>query len=109
MMRESLAPNSKHAFIGWDGNNGLRYIIRTQTGGSNISLNGVKGVPSKLWLRLVRSGSTIFVFTSFDRLNWKRIAKSSLFMSPSCYVGLIVIGGGTNLSTGGFQDVVVKP
>jgi hypothetical protein len=30
-------------------------------------------------------------------------------MSPSCYVGLIVSGGGTNLSTGVFQDVVVKP
>lgn len=109
MIRESLAPNSKHAFIGWDGSSVLRYTMRTKTGGSASSGNFGAGTPSKLWLRLVRASTSIQVFTSGDGLNWKRINKSSLFMASSCYVGLVVSGGATNLSTGVFQNVTVKP
>lgn len=109
MIRESLAPNSKHAFIGWDGNSVLRSIIRTKTGGSASSGNLGAGTPSKLWLRLVRTSSSIQVFKSNDGLNWKRINKSSLFMASSCYVGLVASGGVTNLSSGVFQNVTVKP
>ena len=108
-IRESLAANAKHVFIGTDGSGSLHFIRRLKNGGStSISKVGF-GKPPNLWLRLVRGGSTISAFSSTNGSNWKRIGRVTISSGASSYIGLMVCGGGNNLSTGIFQNVAVKP
>jgi len=108
-IRESLAQNSKHVFIGTDGNGSLRFIRRSKNGSSTSLSNVGTGMPPNLWLRLVRSGSTVSAFSSVDGSGWKRIGRTTVSPSGSSYIGMMVCGGGDNLSTGVFEDVTVKP
>jgi hypothetical protein len=108
-IRESLATNAKHVFVGADGAGNIYLISRTKTGGAtSISKLGVGRTPD-LWLRLNRSGNSINVFTSSNGSTWSRAGKVNTMMDISNYIGLMTSGGETNLSTGVFQNVTVKP
>lgn len=108
-IRESLATNAKHVFVGADGAGNIYLISRTKTGGAtSISKLGVGRTPD-LWLRLNRSGNSINVFTSSNGSTWSRAGKVNTMMDISNYIGLMTSGGETNLSTGVFQNVNVKP
>jgi hypothetical protein len=109
MIRESLAPNSRHAFIGTDGSGSLRWVRRTRTGGSTSSSNAGIGMPPNLWLRLARTGDTITAYTSLSGSSWSRVSKITVPLGASSYMGLMVSGGAYTLSSGVFQNVTVKP
>jgi hypothetical protein len=109
MIRNSLAPNSKHVFIGADGNGSLRWVRRTKTGGSTSSSNAGIGMPPNLWLRLARTGDTIIAYTSLNGSSWNRVSKITVPLGTSSYIGLMVSGGADTLSAGIFQNVTVKP
>ncbi len=109
MIRDSLAENSKHVFIGVDGEGSLRWVRRTNTGGyTSLSTMG-SGLSQDLWLRLERSGNIISALASRDGSNWSRIGRTILYAGSSCHIGLALCGGSDDLSSAMFQDVVVNP
>ncbi|MES2980779.1 MAG: MBG domain-containing protein [Verrucomicrobiota bacterium] len=110
MIRDSLAPNSKQAFMGVTGFNDYRLIRRTSTGG-NINTSNKFGNGSIMWVRLIRSGTTITAYKSSDGTSWSSVGsiKNASF-APNCYIGLAVgSGSDTALSTWQFSNVTVTP
>jgi hypothetical protein len=108
-IRESLAPNSKHVFIGTDGSGFLLIVSRNKTGGStSLSKVGIGRTPN-LWLRLNRNGNNINIFTSLNGTSWTKVGKVNTLLGISSYIGLMVSGGENNLSTVVFENVTVKP
>jgi len=109
MIRESLSSDSKHTFIGVDGRGFVRWVRRTRTGG-NTSISSVASTnPVGVWLRLTRDGNTISAFTSRDGSDWTGVAKTSIDLGSSSYIGLMVASGGETPSTAVFDNVTVTP
>ncbi|MGH9346718.1 MAG: Ig-like domain-containing protein [Vicinamibacterales bacterium] len=88
MIRESLAATSRHAFALVTPGQGIAFHRRTSAGGST-SHTGRSGV-APVWLRLVRSGSTITASRSTNGTSWSTIGSASISMSSTVYVGLAV-------------------
>jgi len=108
-IRSAPSPNSKHLFVGTDGSGALQMIRRTKTGGSSTVSSVGHGLPPNLWLRLVRTGITVTIFSSSDGLNWKRAGRTMMALETSCYAGLWVSSGSSSVSTGVFHNVTLKP
>jgi hypothetical protein len=108
-IRESLGSSSKHVFIGTNGNGSLRFIRRTKSGTSASVSNVGVGMPPDLWLRLTRAGNTVSALSSVNGTTWQRIGKITISPGNSSYIGLMVCGGGNNLSSGIFQNITVRP
>jgi hypothetical protein len=110
MIRESLAPNSKHTFIGTDGRGYIRWIRRAKTGGSTSVTQGAVIQPLGVWLRLSRAGTTVSAFTSMNGTDWTRVGRVNVDLGTSCYIGLAVHSGSANkLSAAVFENIVVEP
>jgi regulation of enolase protein 1 (concanavalin A-like superfamily) len=88
MIRESLAANSKHAFMLVSGGAGLAFQARTATGGATAHLPGAAWV-APAWVRLERKGSTVTGSQSSDGLNWTTVGTYTLSMSTAS-IGLAV-------------------
>jgi hypothetical protein len=72
MVRESLTPGSRHAFIALTSGNGVAFQNRIVTGGysNNYSVAGFK---APYWLKLKVSGMTYTGYASPDGINWTQI------------------------------------
>lgn len=102
MIRESLAPDSKHAMVLVSPNLGVALRYRTNTAGTTAGVNGGAGVPP-VWLKLARSGNTFTAWRSADGLTWTQFATRTVAMGSSVYVGMAVTSaGGNTLSTAVF-------
>ena len=111
MIRDTLAANSKQAFMGMTSSNAYRWTRRTATGGNTSSNNSSTGTVPNTWVRLVRSGSTITAYKSSNGTSWTTVGSitNSTFGS-NCYVGLAVgSGSNTTLNTSQFSNVSVTP
>jgi hypothetical protein len=89
MIRESLSATSRHAFALVTPGKGVGYHRRTAAGGGTTGTN-VASIVAPVWLRLVRSGSTITASRSTNGTSWTTIASSTISMSSTVYVGLAV-------------------
>lgn len=106
MIRESLASNSKHAFMLITPSNGISFQSRTATGGSSsITAGGSVAVP--YWLKVVRSGSTFTGYKSTDGISWTQVgSNTTISMGTSVYVGLAVTShNNSTLCTSTFSSV----
>ena len=110
MIRESLAPNSKHTFIGTDGRGYVRWIRRTKASG-NTSISSVAvSTPLGLWLRLTREGTTVTSFTSNNGVDWTRVGRVNVDLGTTCYIGLSAHSGSDDkLSAAVFENITVTP
>jgi hypothetical protein len=109
MIRETLAANSKHAFMLVSPGNGTALQYRTSTGGAS-SNNNTGGVAAPYWVKLVRSGNTIFAYRSADGVTWNAQGSPlTIAMNRQVYIGLAVLGSGgdDDLNTTTFTDVSV--
>lgn len=110
MIRETLAPGSKYAFMGISPDGTFRAQRRTVTSGSTASGTSGKGILPNTWLRLVRSGNAFYSYKSTNGVSWTRINTRTNVMASNIYVGLAVASGSTNvLSTSTFTNVIVVP
>ncbi len=109
MIRDSLAPKSSHAFLGVNGGGDFRWIFRTKAGKPSKLRETGKGSPPATWLKLVREGDKITAFRSRDGDDWTRVGSATVDLGKTCYIGLIVSGGGNKPSTACFRDVRIKP
>jgi hypothetical protein len=81
--------------------------IRASTGATTTYLGGGPQA-SPGWLKIVRSGSRVYVYDSPDGVTWTAHG-SVTFPTGSAYIGLVVCSHDTaNVSTATFDNVVVQ-
>jgi regulation of enolase protein 1 (concanavalin A-like superfamily) len=109
MMRESLTPGSRQAFMLVSPGKGLAFQRRTDTDGISTSTSaGASAAP--YYVKLTRTGSTIAASISPDGTNWTLAGSDTIAMAPTIYVGLAVSShvAGT-LATATFTGTSVTP
>ena len=101
MIRETVAPNSRHAMMALTAQRGLAFQRRLTTGGGSFHTGGALVAPP-YWVKLVRSGSTFSGFASPDGNIWTLVGSETIAMPAAVLVGLPVTAhrrGTLNTST----------
>lgn len=98
MIRNSLDANAVHASIFVTPSNGVSFQRRLAAGGSSYSTTQ-GGVVAACWLRLVRSGNTIFGYRSADGSAWTLVGSVSITMGQTVHVGLAVTSHNNSVLT----------
>ena len=110
MIRDSLATNSRHVFMGMTGEGGYRWVRRTGLNGNTSTSTSGTGTPPDAWLRLARSGNTITAYKSSDGVAWVTVGSLTADFPPTCYFGLAIASGSTDVeNTVVFNYVSVTP
>jgi sulfur relay (sulfurtransferase) complex TusBCD TusD component (DsrE family) len=110
MIRETLAPGSRYAFMGISPGGTFRSQSRSGTSGSTASTVSSAGVPPNVWGRLVRAGNSLYSYQSTTGTNWTLVTSNSITMATNIYFGLAVASGNTNtLNTSTFTNLTVVP
>jgi len=110
MIRDTLASNSRHVFMGLTGDGAFRWVRRTGTNGNTSSSPSGAGIPPNTWVRLVRSGSIITAYKSTDGLSWVTVGSLTADFPATCYFGLAVSSGSEEtLNTSQFSNVQISP
>jgi hypothetical protein len=110
MIRDTLASNSRHVFMGMAGDNDYRWVRRTSMNGNTSTTNSSTGSVPDTWVRLTRVGNTITAYKSSNGTTWTQVGSLSASFPANCYVGLVVASGTSNdLNTSQFSNVSVTP
>ncbi len=107
MIRESVAPGSRHAMMVLTPLRGLAFQRRPTTGGGSLHTGGAL-VAAPYWVKLVRSGSSFSGYSSPDGNVWTLVGSDTIPLPASVLVGLPVTAhkrGTLNTST--FDNVWV--
>lgn len=89
MIRESLAADAAHGFMGVTPAGPLEFIRRHTTGHESEST--VRTESSALdWVRLVRQGPTMTAYTSTDGMHWHEFDSTELTLGAEVMVGIAV-------------------
>jgi fibronectin type 3 domain-containing protein len=108
MIRESLAPNSNHAFMLLSSDNGVRLIYRDPAAPNSVDINPNTGSVSSYWVRLVRTGGSVTGFESADGVTWVQVGGPVPIATGTVYVGLAVTSHNAGaLTTGTFDHVLI--
>jgi uncharacterized repeat protein (TIGR03806 family) len=109
MFRETLAGDSKHAFMLISFANGSAFQRRPETGGTSSNTGG-PAVSTPYWVRLVRSGDSFTGLVSSNGINWTQVGSTTISMAPTVHVGLAVTAHNNSvLNTSTFDNVLVVP
>jgi hypothetical protein len=110
MIRDTLATNSRHVFMGMTGDGGYRWVRRTGFNGNTSTSSSGSGARPDAWLRLARTGNTITAFKSADGVAWTTVGSLTAEFPPTCYFGLAIASGSTDVeNTAVFNYVSVTP
>ncbi|BCX49356.1 Ig-like domain-containing protein [Haloferula helveola] len=110
MVRDTLGSNSRHVFLGTNGNGDFRWVRRTSPSARTATSTSGSGTPGNTWLRLARSGGRISAYKSDDGSNWIRLGSLGAVLPSTCYFGLAVASGSDAvLNTSSFDNVSVTP
>jgi regulation of enolase protein 1 (concanavalin A-like superfamily) len=112
MIREATTTGSTFAGV-WrrgSGNNNMRAVRRTSTGGSITSTSSSSQTPPNCWVRITRTGSSFAMQRSSNGTSWTTINTSTITMATDITVGILVTSGSnTVLDTDVFDNVTVVP
>jgi hypothetical protein len=110
MIRDTLAANSRHVFLGVAEGGGFRWVRRTGFNGNTSTNSSGSAVFPDAWLRLVRSGSVITAYKSEDGEAWVQIGSLTADFPETCYFGLAVASGSQSLlNEAHFSNVSIDP
>lgn len=110
MIRESLTSGSRYAFMGISPDGTFRWHRRTSTSGNTSSTTSTVGALPNVWVRLVRTGNSIYGYSSVDGVTWTKVSSRNISMAANIYVGLAVASGNsTTLNTSSFSSAAVIP
>lgn len=110
MIRETLTPGSEYAFMGVAPDLKFRWQRRSSTAGTTSTTVSTAAPLPDVWVRVVRSGSTLTGYKSTDGANWTLVNSRNISMAANIYVGFAVASGSTNfLSTVTFANGSVVP
>jgi regulation of enolase protein 1 (concanavalin A-like superfamily)/phosphatidylserine/phosphatidylglycerophosphate/cardiolipin synthase-like enzyme len=110
MIRESLAPGSRQAFmLSTPGiTKGLAFQRRVATDG--ISTNDATAGAPPTWVKLTRTGSVISAYRSDDGSNWTLVGSDTIPMASTVLAGLAVSAHNNSaLASATFDNVSVTP
>ncbi len=102
MIRESLAPGSKFAFVFVSPANGCRFQARVTTGAdamSDDSVTTLQAIEAPHWVKLERTASGDFnAYNSDDGVTWSPLAWNPrrVLMSPDVYIGIALTSHNVN-------------
>jgi regulation of enolase protein 1 (concanavalin A-like superfamily) len=110
MIRDSLAQNSRHVFLGLTNSTSYRLLSRVKGGAATTTKNSATSAGSDTWVRLVRTGALIHAYRSANGINWTYVGTTRVALNRDCYIGLAVASGGNTVgSTVQFSNVNVTP
>ena len=110
MIRDTLASNSRHVFLGVSGGDAFRWVRRTGYNGNTSTNTSGGAAPPDAWVRLVRAGDTITAYKSFDGTSWVQLGSLNAALPENCYFGLAVAGGSpSTLNEARFSHVSLSP
>ena len=110
MIRDTLAANSRHVFIGTDGSGAFTWTRRTAAGGSTTTSNSGTATAPNVWVRLVRSGTNITAYSSVNGTTWTNVGTVTMTLTSNCFIGLAVGSGNTTgLNAATFDNITVTP
>jgi autotransporter-associated beta strand protein len=110
MIRDSLATNSMHVFMGMSSANAFRMVRRTTTGGSATASSSSTGTVPNTWVRLVRVGNVITAYKGLNGTTWTSVGSTTVTMATNCYIGLAVSSGSdSTLNSSQFSNLSVTP
>jgi hypothetical protein len=93
MIRETLEPGSKHAFMDITPGNGASFQVRNTIDGSSFQMNQV-GPTAPYWVKVERSATGYFSgYYSADGINWQQVQDATpvqIPMSQNVYIGLVL-------------------
>ncbi len=108
MIRETLSPGSAYAQMLVSAAHGTTFQYRTASGASALQ-NGAGSGSAPLWIKIVRSGTTISGYQSADGTTWTAIGTASITMASSVFIGLAVTShDNTQLCTAMFDNVTAS-
>jgi hypothetical protein len=85
MIRQSLAANSAHAFLGVNPDGGIDSIWRSATGANSGNVNNSGFGP---WVRITRTGNQFTFERSSDGTSWTPLGNVTIAMSGPVLIGL---------------------
>jgi len=107
MFRGSLTAGSAHVILDVEPNGNIEFMTRSTNGGQTSWLAGATD-PAPVWLKLVRSGSTVTGFMSADGSTWTTVGSTTISLPASASAGLVVSSHDTaQLNTSTFDQVAV--
>jgi len=107
MIRESLAPDARHAVVAVRAGFATHFGWRGRSGKASKSVAG-PGVAAPRWLKLVRKGTRFSGFISADGVAWRRVWRQTIAMGESAYVGIAAgTGSGSQPAVAAFRNVQV--
>ena len=93
MIRETLEPGSKHAFMDITPGNGASFQVRNTIDGTSFQMNQ-SGLTTPYWVKLERNAAGYFSgYHSADGVTWQQIQDATpvlISMSQNVYIGLAV-------------------
>jgi len=100
MIRDTLDTSAANGF-GWCcGYNNTLFGARVSTGAATTGQIGtVNYAPLPTWIKVVRSGSNVIVYSSADATNWVTIGSQSVSLGQNVYAGLAVTSGPNSVPT----------
>jgi regulation of enolase protein 1 (concanavalin A-like superfamily) len=109
MLRESLTPDSRHAFLCVGALNPAGLQRRLLTGGGSTAVHRPQFSPLAQWLRLVREGNTISGFVSANGSAWTHVDTITVDFPSRVYLGLALTSHNDGvLSTATFDHVELR-
>ncbi len=88
MIRETLAPGSRHASMFITSGNGSAFQRREAPDGVSLHVGTAGGAPG--WVRLVRAGNLFTAYVSADGTVWTSVGSAVLGMGSNAFVGVAV-------------------
>jgi regulation of enolase protein 1 (concanavalin A-like superfamily) len=108
MIRASLAANAAHGYALVSPARGVSFQ-RRPTGGGRSQLTAGDTTTAPVWLRAVRSGSTVTAFWSRDGAAWTMMGSDTIALGTAVYVGIAVTSNDTSArSTANVTEVQVS-
>jgi len=107
MLRASVAANSQHVILDLRPTGDIEFMMRAANGGSTTWLaSAVQAAP--VWLKLVRSGSTVTGSISTNGSTWTQVGSTTIAFPSTIDAGLIVTSHDTStLNTSTFDSAAV--
>jgi phosphatidylserine/phosphatidylglycerophosphate/cardiolipin synthase-like enzyme/regulation of enolase protein 1 (concanavalin A-like superfamily) len=108
MIRDTLAPNSRYAFMLVSAAKGTAFQSRTTAGALAVGTTGTTAT-APLWVKIARSGNTLSGYQSADGTTWQLVGSTSVVMGSTVEIGLAVTSHTiTATSTAVFDNVAVS-
>ena len=97
MIRETLDPGSKHAFMAVTPGNGTSFQRRLKTASDSTHTTPGDGITVPYYLKLTREGSTFTGYKSVNGIDWVLVGSDVITMQSSVHVGFAVTSHNNSL------------